>query len=672
MKLKPYLIDDIGNRHPRKNGYLKDLSEGKKVDKKTHPYIREAEQKEAARKEFEAKLKAEEKHKMSAAKGNVIEKLKVRLDSAQKRAKFYEPRADFSYDDELRYKENLVRLKNLPGMIEEESRIKRELKATKEGLEKAKTTDFTKLRAEIKEDIERLNKAYEAEIQNFKDLKNKHQISPKAYRNEKREAKLRLKENIRSAKLKDPEIELKGELKKLKHQEKTHLKSAIRVMDSDIADLRRKTPVETEKQIPWYSIVSAPLPGLGQLLNGQPLKALFFFFGTLFNYLVAIPYAMGEGNYRGEGIKGLITLAEGGKRLDRSIIFMIEGILSIVLLLIATAIFILAFKDTRKVEKKKSQGIRPHNRFETLQFLSEGGFPYLVSLPALLLILFIVIVPILTTIFISFTNYDPQHQSKFVWTGLLNYKQIVLGQGMAGGPFWLILGWTLIWTLCATSLAIFIGFFFALVLNQDRIRGKKFFRTVYLLPWAVPAFITIMFFSIMLAPGGPLTELINGVFGTALNVKNSTWGTRIALILLQGWLGSSYIFLLSTGVLQGISHELYEAAEIDGATGLQRTFKITIPLVLYQTAPLMVGQYTFNFNNFSIIYLFNGGGPFNPTKYGNLAGSSDLLISYIYKLTIEKQYQGMGAAITLLVSIALMFFAWIGFRNSKAFREESL
>lgn len=672
MKLKPYLIDDIGNRHPRKNGYLKDLSEGKKVDKKTHPYIREAEQKEAARKEFEAKLKAEEKHKMSAAKGNVIEKLKVRLDSAQKRAKFYEPRADFSYDDELRYKENLVRLKNLPGMIEEESRIKRELKATKEGLEKAKTTDFTKLRAEIKEDIERLNKAYEAEIQNFKDLKNKHQISPKAYRNEKREAKLRLKENIRSAKLKDPEIELKGELKKLKHQEKTHLKSAIRVMDSDIADLRRKTPVETEKQIPWYSIVSAPLPGLGQLLNGQPLKALFFFFGTLFNYLVAIPYAMGEGNYRGEGIKGLITLAEGGKRLDRSIIFMIEGILSIVLLLIAAAIFILAFKDTRKVEKKKSQGIRPHNRFETLQFLSEGGFPYLVSLPALLLILFIVIVPILTTIFISFTNYDPQHQSKFVWTGLLNYKQIVLGQGMAGGPFWLILGWTLIWTLCATSLAIFIGFFFALVLNQDRIRGKKFFRTVYLLPWAVPAFITIMFFSIMLAPGGPLTELINGVFGTALNVKNSTWGTRIALILLQGWLGSSYIFLLSTGVLQGISHELYEAAEIDGATGLQRTFKITIPLVLYQTAPLMVGQYTFNFNNFSIIYLFNGGGPFNPTKYGNLAGSSDLLISYIYKLTIEKQYQGMGAAITLLVSIALMFFAWIGFRNSKAFREESL
>ena len=83
-------------------------------------------------------------------------------------------------------------------------------------------------------------------------------------------------------------------------------------------------------------------------------------------------------------------------------------------------------------------------------------------------------------------------------------------------------------------------------------------------------------------------------------------------------------------------------------------------------------RYTFNFNNFSIIYLFNGGGPFEPSKYGNLAGSSDLLISYIYKLTIEKQFQGIGAAITMVVSLVLIFFTWIGFSRSKSFREEKL
>ena len=103
---------------------------------------------------------------------------------------------------------------------------------------------------------------------------------------------------------------------------------------------------------------------------------------------------------------------------------------------------------------------------------------------------------------------------------------------------------------------------------------------------------------------------------------------------------------------------------------LQALRKITIPLVLFQTAPLLVGQYTFNFNNFSIIWLFNNGGPFNPSVYGNLAGSTDLLISYIYKLTLENQYQALGAAITMIVSIALIIIAYIGYRNTEVFKKE--
>ena len=130
------------------------------------------------------------------------------------------------------------------------------------------------------------------------------------------------------------------------------------------------------------------------------------------------------------------------------------------------------------------------------------------------------------------------------------------------------------------------------------------------------------------------------------------------------------MFLLSTGVLQSINKELYEAADIDGATSFKKLSKITIPLVLFQTAPLLVGQYTFNFNNFSIIWLFNNGGPFNPSVYGNLAGSTDLLISYIYKLTLENQYQALGAAITMIVSIALIIIAYIGYRNTEVFKKE--
>ena len=134
-------------------------------------------------------------------------------------------------------------------------------------------------------------------------------------------------------------------------------------------------------------------------------------------------------------------------------------------------------------------------------------------------------------------------------------------------------------------------------------------------------------------------------------------------------MGHSYIFLLTTGVLQAIPKDLYEAASIDGATGWQATAKITIPLVLFQIAPMLINQYTFNFNNFSIIYLFNGGGPFNPQVYGNLAGSSDILISYIYNLTMNSQYQAIGAAITVFISILLIVISFIGYMKSSAFKE---
>ena len=173
----------------------------------------------------------------------------------------------------------------------------------------------------------------------------------------------------------------------------------------------------------------------------------------------------------------------------------------------------------------------------------------------------------------------------------------------------------------------------------------------------------------MTSRGGVLSNAFSSLFNTRLDIKNNTYQTRLSLILIQGWLGHSYIFLLTTGVLQAIPKDLYEAASIDGASGIRRTFKITIPLVLFQIAPMLINQYTFNFNNFSIIYLYNQGGPFNPKVYGNLAGSSDILISYIYKLTMESQYQAIGAAITVFISIILIIISYLGYRKSSAFKE---
>jgi arabinogalactan oligomer/maltooligosaccharide transport system permease protein len=693
MRYGTTIVDDIGNEHPRRNLRLADMgvleerlasepkenvaeirSELRSLARGNHDYEKSLADVRAEEKSFLAKA-PERKKDFEKALTDSDDKIRTwnlgAMESAV-RAEFYERHLELSYDFELLAKKHRMLAEQLPEIANKRRKTLDELHEVTGELERAKKRDQTQAVADFRQYRESRLKQRDEEKSHLKKLHKEGQISSKAFANEKRARDLAAAEDIRSKKQLLPLDMLTDRVRYLKHRLRHDEKQAMTVLHSDIADLRRKTPIEISKRFPWVSYLTIPIPGLWQLMLGQRIKSIFFFIGTLYAYLIAIPYALGRGNYRGQGVFGLVSLAEGASRLDRSVIFMIEGVIAIILLMIAFLIFYQSFRDVRKNEKRMIQGIRINNWFETRTAASRSGFPYFASAPSALITLFIVLLPIAVTVLISFTNYDPSHQSKFNWIGLANYKQIFLGQGIAGGPFWLITGWTLIWTLVATSLAIFIGFALALLVNQDRVYGKRFFRTIYLLPWAVPAFITIMFFSIMFSPDGPLTNLLQQLTGEIINVKNSPWGTRIVLILLQGWLGSSYVFLLCTGILQSIPGDLYEAANIDGATGFQQTRHITIPILLFQTAPLMIGQYTFNFNNFSIIYLFNGGGPFEPSKYGNLAGSSDLLISYIYKLTVQKQFQGIGAAITMIVSLVLIFFTWIGFSRSKSFKEEKL
>lgn len=678
MRYEKTLIDEIGNSHPRKNLYLLDLAQASKEDfekikknKDSHPYIIEYKKYKDQEKAFLSDLKNQVASFEKASKSpKEIKALEVEFFIAEKKLDFYKTYVDLDYDAQLEYEISAHKLRHIPDITENHKKLSELLKEKKEDLAKIDPKEVAKKEAAIKAYKEARKADLKKEILEIKDKEKSGLISQKAYNNEVKIAKTRAKEDILVYSYENPKKSLEEEIENINHHLKLDTKSMIKVMKSDIADTKRKIPEEIEKNSLVNTIIGALIPGLGQLLNKQPVKAGLFFLGSLFIYLIALPYFLGFGNYQGEGFYGLISLAQDGARMDRSIIFMIEGIISILLILIAIFLFVFSLVDVYRTEKNNIKGVRVNSWFETRQTLNREGFPYLVSIPAYVLIAFIVLIPILTTLLISFTNMDPDHQNKFSWIGLSNYALIAKGEGVAGGAFWLILRWTILWTLGATTLAIAIGFILSLLVNQDRVKGKKIFRTIYLLPWAVPAFITIMFFSLMVSRGGPLTDVINSTFNVNVDIKNSTHLTRLSLILLQGWLGSSYIFLLSTGVLQGIPKDLYEAAEIDGAKGFQQTLRITIPLVLYQTAPLLINQYTFNFNNFSIIYLFNRGGPFFPTLYGNLAGSSDLLISYIYKLTIENQYQGIGAAITIVISLVIMFVSFLGYRNTKAFKED--
>lgn len=696
-RIAAFLIDEIGNEYSRKNDYLKDLaalyttldraSKGEKnaikkeirkvkETKKSHPYIQKLNAYKEKEKDFLNTLKAEKKtfqSKLDQTLSNEIKKLKTKHFVAEKRSAFYKPYIDLTYDADFNYHEAKMETKHYPEMIHIISRKEDELMHAKTDKKaEAQSKDQAKEKADLSSYISERKETLKKESSKLKQKRKERVISEKALKNGLKELKVRNKKDIQLRKLKNPIDENKEEIRSLKHDLKMVPKRMKRTLNADLGDIRRKTPVETEDTKPYHAFMSFFLPGLGQSLNKQYVKAGLFLIASLFIYLVAIPYALGFGNYQGEGIAGLINLADGAPRIYRSLIFMIEGVIAVLLVLIAIGLLTISFKDVYNVQKGEIKGIRSKNWYETSTLIRQDGFPYMVSLPAFFITIFIVLVPVITTFLLSLTNMNPQNQSKFNWIGIDNYRRLALGEGLAGSVFWYILVWTIIWTIAATTLAILIGFFLAIIANNERIIGKRFFRTVYLLPWAVPAFITILFFSIMFSPNGALTDIISDIFGQRIVVKQDPLLTRITLIALQGWLGSAYVFLLSTGVLQAIPSDLYEAADIDGSTAWQKIRRITVPIVLFQTAPLLVTQYTFNFNNFSIIYLFNGGGPFNPSRYGNLAGSSDLLISYIYKLTMENQHQAIAATIIMFVSLGLMFFAFLGFKNSKAFKEEKL
>lgn len=670
MKYQKDLVDDRGKIYPRKNEYIKDIIDGKNPDRNSHPYIMKLNEYQKKEKELLDKAKKEaDSLETSSENSSEFKDLNKKLYISKAMVEFYEENSYLTYDASLKAKQAEIYLNQIPQIIEHDLDLKNKLTDKSNKISLLSEKELNDANEKIAKEKKVLEEEYQKSLDSLKESFEKNLISAKAYKSEKEKYKKRFEDSNKAIEFLNPKNSLEEEIKSLKYKVKQDVKEQRKILASDLAEARRRNPVETEKTSPWRSIVSLPLPGLGQLLNGQWQKALVFFIGSLFIYLIAIPYALGFGNYQGEGISGLISLAANGSRLDRSILFMIEGILAIVFLLIALFILIVSFLDVRKVEKAESLGVRPNNWFESVNILRTDGFPYLITTPALLVIIFIVLVPIFTAILISFTDMNPKNQNKFHWIGLENYITIAKGQGIAGQAFWKIFGWTLIWTIGASTLAIVLGFIFALLVNNERIKAKKFFRTVYLLPWAVPAFITIMFFSIMTSRGGVFSETLGSIFNTSLDIKNDAFQTRLALILIQGWLGHSYIFLLTTGVLQAIPKDLYEAASIDGANGLKQTFKITIPLVLFQIAPMLINQYTFNFNNFSIIYLYNQGGPFNPKVYGNLAGSSDILISYIYKLTMESQYQAIGAAITIFISIILIIISYLGYRKSSAFKE---
>ncbi|WP_035618957.1 sugar ABC transporter permease [Lacticigenium naphthae] len=423
------------------------------------------------------------------------------------------------------------------------------------------------------------------------------------------------------------------------------------------------------KKATWLSAI----PGLGQFYNKQNFKGLLFL-GIFILFIIEM-ITFGAGAF-----EGLITLGTV-PREDHSLFLLIEGTLQILVTLIFLIFLGVNMMDAHRVAKIKA--LNPKNVNTTIQATfknaMDDGFPYLLTIPAYLVMLFAIVFPVLVTLFVAFTNYDFYHippATLVDWVGLETFINI-FSLNTYRDTFFAVFSWTVIWTLTATTLQLVIGVGTAVVLNQQFIKFKRVFGVVMLLPWAVPAFITILTFSNMFNPsvGAINTQVIPFINSIIpfLEISSISWKvdpfwTKVAIITIQGWLGFPYIYVLTSGILQSIPNDWYEASVIDGASSFQKFRFITLPQIFAVAAPIFVTQYTGNFNNFSMIYLFNEGGP---GSVGSGAGSTDILISWIYKLTTGTSPQyNIAAAVTLIISVVVITISMLVFKRTRAFDME--
>ncbi len=244
------------------------------------------------------------------------------------------------------------------------------------------------------------------------------------------------------------------------------------------------------------------------------------------------------------------------------------------------------------------------------------------------------------------------------------------------GPFLAIFSWTFTWAGLSVLFSFTVGLALAITLNDRRLMGKKLYRTLLIIPWAIPSFISVLVWrnGLFNETYGILNRfLVTGLFGAEpIRWLGEAFWARVSVLMVNTWLGFPYMMTVCLGALQSIPDEFYEAASIDGASRVQQFGRITFPLLMVTVAPLLVGSFAFNFNNFVGIFLLTEGGPPIPGAT-TPAGSTDILISYTYKLAFYGRGQdfGFASAISIIIFAIVAGFSWLNFKISRSFEEVS-
>ena len=455
------------------------------------------------------------------------------------------------------------------------------------------------------------------------------------------------------------------------------LTKAAAMRQTNVSNVSLSTALANGGALVWLSCL---IMGFGNLMAGQVIKALLFL-------AVEVAFVIFMVIENG-GLHWLSLLPSLGDRETQEVwneeLFIYEYIpgdnsQQILLYAVATMVVIAAFFIVWRSSVRsgfvalniKKSGKKVPTMIDDAKELLDSNIHKLLMFPPFMMLMIFTVVPLFYMMLMAFTNYSKvgDHLTLFDWVGMENFISLFDSSSALGRQFMPVLTWTLIWAFFATFLNFFAGTVMAMIINRPSTRFKGLWRTVFSLTIAVPQFVSLLIIRTMFKPEGAVNSLLMdlGWIETALPFFTDAMWARVTIIVINMWVGIPYTVMSVTGILQNIPAEQYEAARIDGANAFQQFMNVTLPYMIFVMTPTLISSFTGNINNFNIIYLLSGGGP---TYVGDSAGQTDLLVTWLYKLTIDNQQYNLAAVIGILTFIVLATVSLLTYRNSGSYKNE--
>ena len=422
------------------------------------------------------------------------------------------------------------------------------------------------------------------------------------------------------------------------------------------------------------------ISGFGSLLHGQIIKGLIFLAYQALTWIVFISFGwqyiqdlstLGTRNMTSQMQEAFGNTVRVNVLGDNSLQILLYSVFAVAVLAFGVIIHFGAVRSSYAADIDIRRGRRPTGFAQDIRNIFDRNIHTgMLTLPSIGAIAFTV-VPIIFMVLLAFTNFDRTHQppgNLFTWVGLENFRNVFDMGGFMGSTFFRILGWTLIWAVFATFLNYIFGMVVALMINKSGIRLKSVWRTCFVIAIAVPAFVTLLFMRQALGEMGPINTILQSMGLNVVHFLEDPLTARITVIIVNLWIGIPYTMLITSGVLMNIPADLYEASRIDGAGAVRQFRSITLPYMFAVTAPYLITQFIGNINNFNAIFFLTAGGPATVDYYN--AGKTDLLVTWLYSLTVSHGDYNLASVIGILTFIVSAIIALITFNITSSSKKE--